>query len=129
MVIAFASELPEVINRFKALAAEHTVFAPHLPLYAGSEEVTNAWLEKYAGRLQNVYNKLADEQSRKVFANALNYKLSGRPEYLWQCETDRTKDLMQLFTFGKEERYLDLGAYDGDTVREFCSLPAAAIKK
>lgn len=45
VVIAFASELPEVISRFKALAAEHTVFAPHLPLYAGSEEVTNAWLE------------------------------------------------------------------------------------
>ena len=63
---------------FKALTAEHTVFAPHLPLYAGSEEVTNAWLEKYAGRLQNVYNKLADGQSRKVFANVLNYKLSGR---------------------------------------------------
>ena len=74
VVIAFASELPEVISRFKALAAEHAVFAPHLPLYAGSEEVTNAWLEKYAGRLQNVYNKLADEQSRKVFANVLNYK-------------------------------------------------------
>lgn len=66
VVIAFASELPEVISRFKSLAAEHTVFAPHLPLYAGSEEVTNAWLEKYAGRLQIVYNKLADEQSRKV---------------------------------------------------------------
>lgn len=129
VVIAFASELPEVISRFKALAAEHTVFAPHLPLYAGSEEVTNAWLEKYAGRLQNVYNKLADEESRKVFANVLNYKLSGRPEYLWQCETDRTEDLTQLFTFGKEESYLDLGAYDGDTVREFYSLPAAAIKK
>lgn len=129
VVIAFASELPEVINRFKALAAEHTVFAPHLPLYAGSEEVTNAWLEKYAGRLQNVYNKLADEQSRKVFANVLNYKLGGRPEYLWQCETDRTEDLMQLFTFGKEESYLDLGAYDGDTVREFLQLTGGSYKK
>ena len=129
VVIAFASELPEVINRFKALAAEHTVFAPHLPLYAGSEEVTNAWLEKYAGRLQNVYNKLADEQSRKVFANVLNYKLSGKPEYLWQCETDRTEDLTQLFTFGNEESYLDLGAYDGDTVREFLQLTGGSYKK
>lgn len=71
VVIAFASELPEVISRFKELAAEHTVFAPHLPLYAGSEEVTNAWLEKYAGRLQSVYNKLADEQSRKVLQTYL----------------------------------------------------------
>ena len=76
-----------------------------------------------------MYNKLADEQSRKVFANVLNYKLSGRPEYLWQCETDRTEDLMQLFSFGKEESYLDLGAYDGDTVREFLQLTGGSYKK
>lgn len=129
VVIAFASELPEVINRFKALASEHTVFAPHLPLYAGSEEVTKSWLKKYADRLQNVYNNLADEHSRKVFANVLNYKLSGKPEYLWQCETDRTEDLKQLFTFGKEESYLDLGAYDGDTVREFLQLTGGSYEK
>ena len=122
VVIAFASELPEVLARFKALAAQHTVFAPHLPLYAGSEVVTQVWLTKYAARLQKVYNALADEQSRRVFANVLNYKLSGRPEYLWQCETMRREDLQQLFTFTESESYLDLGAYDGDTVREFLSL-------
>ena len=129
VVIAFASEMPEVISRFKALAAEHTVFAPHLPLYAGSEEVTNAWLEKYAGRLQNVYNNLADEHSRKVFANVLNYKLSGKSEYLWQCETERADDLSSIFTFGSNESYLDLGAYDGDTVREFLQLTGGSYKK
>ena len=122
VVIAFASELPEVLARFKALAAQHTVFAPHLPLYAGSEVVTQAWLTKYAARLQKVYNAFADEQSRGVFANVLNYKLSGRVEYLWQCETTRCDDLQQLFTFTESESYLDLGAYDGDTVREFLSL-------
>ena len=122
VVIAFASELPEVLARFKALAAEHIVFAPHLPLYAGSEAVDSAWLAKYAARLQNVYDKLADDESRCVFANVLNYKLSGRPQYLWQCESDRRDDLQQLFAFTDDESYLDLGAYDGDTVREFLAL-------
>ena len=122
VVIAFASELPEVLARFKALAAEHVVFAPHLPLYAGSEAVDRAWLVKYAARLQNVYDKLADDESRRVFANVLNYKLSGKPQYLWQCETERRDDLQQLFTFTNDESYLDLGAYDGDTVREFLAL-------
>ena len=122
VVIAFASELPEVLARFKALAAEHIVFAPHLPLYAGSEAVDSAWLTRYAARLQNVYDKLADDESRRVFANVLNYKLSGKPQYLWQCETERRDDLQQLFTFTDDESYLDLGAYDGDTVREFLAL-------
>ena len=122
VVIAFASELPEVLARFKALAAKHIVFAPHLPLYAGSEAVDVAWLAKYATRLQNVYDNLADDESRRVFANVLNYKLSGKPQYLWQCETDRREDLQQLFAFADDESYLDLGAYDGDTVREFLAL-------
>ena len=122
VVIAFASELTEVLARFKALAVEHVIFAPHLPLYAGSEVVDSAWLTKYAGRLQNVYDRLADDESRCVFANVLNYKLSGKPQYLWQCETDRREDLRQLFSFADDESYLDLGAYDGDTVREFLAL-------
>lgn len=122
VVIAFASELPDVLARFKALADKHIVFAPHLPLYAGSEAVDKAWLSKYAERLQAVYERLADEQSRRVFANVLNYKLSGKPQYLWECETERFDDLKQLFAFTEAESYLDLGAYDGDTVREFLSL-------
>lgn len=122
VVIAFASELPEVLARFKALADKHIVFAPHLPLYVGSEAVDKAWLSKYSERLQAVYERLADEQSRRVFANVLNYKLSGKPQYLWECETERFDDLKQLFAFTDAEIYLDLGAYDGDTVREFLSL-------
>lgn len=129
VVIAFASELPEVLARFKALAYKHIVFAPHLPLYTGSEAVDKAWLSKYAERLQAVYERLADEQSRRVFANVLNYKLSGKPQYLWECETERFDDLKQLFAFTEAESYLDLGAYDGDTVREFLSLTDGCYTK
>ncbi len=129
VVIAFASELPEVLARFKELAAEHIVFAPHLPLYVGSKTVDKAWLTKYAARLQNVYERLADDKSRQVFAAVLNYKLSGKPQYLWQCETVRFDDLQQLFALGSEESCLDLGAYDGDTVREFLKLTGGNYKK
>ena len=129
VVIAFASELPEVLARFKTLADKHVVFAPHLPLYTGSEAVDKAWLSKYAERLQAVYERLADEQSRRVFANVLNYKLSGKPQYLWECETERFDDLKQLFAFTEAESYLDLGAYDGDTVREFLSLTGGHYTK
>lgn len=129
VVFAFASELPEVLARFKALAERHVVFAPHLPLYAGSEAVDKMWLAKYAVRLQNVYERLADNKSREVFASVLNYKLSGKPQYLWQCETARFADLQQLFEFSNDESYLDLGAYDGDTVREFLKLTDGQYKK
>lgn len=122
VVIAFASERPEVLARFRELAAEHDVIAPHLPLFKEAELVSKAWLERYSDELQQVYNNLADDLSRQVFADTLNYKLSGKISYLFACETQRHEDLQSIFSFTDKENYLDLGAYNGDTVLEFLQL-------
>lgn len=82
VVIAFASERPEVLERFAQLAAEQEVVAPHLPLFDEKETVSAAWLQRYEEQLTQVYDRLADEQSRRVFAATLNYKLSGKISYL-----------------------------------------------
>ncbi len=129
IVLAFASELPEVLAKFRELAARHEVLAPHLPLFAEEDTVSWQWLVKYASQLQQVYDKLADEQSRKVFAAALNYKLSGDIKYLLECETERRADLTTLFTWTDDEVYLDLGAYNGDTVQEFLELTGGRYRK
>lgn len=122
IVIAFASERPEVLARFKELAELHETIAPHLPLFAETDMVSKEWLTKYASKLQTVYNMLADEQSRKVFAAVLNYKYSGKICYLCDCETIRQQDLQKIFTWQEQEGYMDLGAYNGDTIQEFLSL-------
>lgn len=129
IVIAFASESPVVLANFKELAQKHETVAPHLPLFAGDEVVTLQWLAKHEKDLNEVYHKLADAQSRKVFAAALNYKLSGRIDYLFACETERAKDLQELFTWSEEEVYADLGAYNGDTVKEFLGLTGGKYKE
>ena len=118
VVLAFASERPEVLARFAQLAQEQEVVAPHLPLFAEEETVSKLWLAKHAEALQYVYERLADEQSRKVFAATLNYKLSGKISYLFDCTTAREDDLQELLALGPEEYYLDLGAYNGDTIEE-----------
>lgn len=122
IVIAFASELPEVLARFKEMADSHEVLAPHLPLFDEAELVSEQWLAKYAQQLQEVYEKLADDSSRKVFADVLNYKLSGDVHYLFDCATDRRSDLTSIFSWTDSESYMDLGAYNGDTVCEFMEL-------
>ena len=122
VVIAFASERPEVLARFKELAEAHETVAPHLSLFEEPETVSTAWLAKYEAELQKVYDNLADDVSRETFAAVLNYKLSGKVEYLFVCDTAREEDLRQLFTFGENEVYMDLGAYNGDTVQEFLNL-------
>ena len=129
IVIAFASEIPDVLNIFKFLTDKHEVIAPHLPLYNEEDMVNSSWLEKYAEKLEEVYSKLADDQSRKVFADILNYKLSGKIQYLFDCETARKKDLQTIFTFDNKEIYLDLGAYNGDTLQEFLGLVSGSYRQ
>ena len=118
VVIAFASERPEVLARFAQLDAEQQVVAPHLPLFAEEETVSEGWLVKHESELKEVYERLADEQSRKVFAATLNYKLSGKIKYLFDCTTEREADLHALIDPSQQECYLDLGAYNGDTIQE-----------
>ena len=122
VVIAFASERPEVLARFRELASEQEVVAPHLPLFEEDEVVSTAWLAQHEQELQSVYERLADDESRKVFANTLNYKLSGKISYLFDCATQRQEDLRQLIRPDAEEIYLDLGAYNGDTIEELGQL-------
>lgn len=122
VVLAFASERPEVLARFEALARRQQVVAPHLPLFAEEETVSLAWLKKYESKLQFVYDQLADEQSRRVFAATLNYKLSGKIEYLFDCATQRADDIRTLLQPSQDEVYMDLGAYNGDTIEELGQL-------
>jgi hypothetical protein len=79
--------------------------------------------------LQEVYDHLADDFSRQVFAGALNYKISGKISYLQQITTARVQDLKNLFHFGTEEVYVDGGAYNGDTIKEFLQLTQGRYKK
>lgn len=129
IVIAFASESPAVLEHFYALAAKHETVVPHLALFEGDELVSFGWLKKYEGELQKVYAKLADEKSREVFAGILNYKLSGKLSFLRQITTDRQEDCKQLYSFGEEETYIDLGAYDGDTIKEFLGFTAGRYRE
>ena len=129
VLIAFASELPDVMERFYKLASVHETYAPHVPVFSGEETVTPAWIKKYERELQTVYERLADAVSRETFASVLNYKLSGKLSYLQACTTNRTEDMRTIFSFGREETYLDLGAYNGDTVQEFLLLTHGRYKK
>lgn len=121
ILLAFASERPEILQRFFHLGALHETYAPHLPLFGDRDLVTPHWLRENAGVLNYVHAHLADDASRRVMENILKYKLSGKLSFLRET-TNRREDLEQLFSFGREESYADLGAYNGDTIREFLDI-------
>lgn len=121
VLIAFASERPEILARFFAISRQHETYAPHLPLFGDESVVSPAWLLAHETELEAVYERLADSKSRRVFCDILDYKLSGKLTYL-EGVSRRWDDLLTLFSWSDRERYVDLGAYNGDTLREFLAL-------
>lgn len=117
-LFAFGSSRPEVLENLKYIASRHPLFAPEVPVWGG--EVFNlAFAQKHKEELTAVYNFLADETSKKVFSETVLFKLDGNIEHLYSCETEPDEAFQNILKLKKGSSFLDLGAYNGDTVLEF----------
>ena len=66
---------------------------------------------------------LADEKSHQVFHNLLQYKISRDPELIAKVRDDVRLQYFdpEVIRFGQDEVFLDLGAYNGDTIEAFAN--------
>ncbi|MDO5441952.1 MAG: FkbM family methyltransferase, partial [Bacillota bacterium] len=115
VLLAFGSHLESVIENIKKIACEQELYAPDLAI-AGTDNFV--YDENQYNQLRSI---LADDKSREVLDSVVNYKISGDIKYLLECETDDDEN-WQLLKLSSDEEYLDLGAYTGDTVRQFLAL-------
>lgn len=128
IVLAFASHLDNVLDNIRKINSEHTVFAPDVPV-AGGGLFTLEYIRENEEKFDLVYNRLADDESKRVYLDILNFKVSGKVEYLFNsfCEKDEVyRDLLKL---NNDEIIVDLGAYDGDTIREFTTFTDGKYKR
>ncbi len=127
ILVCFGSQLPGVMEHIREVAKRHELYAPNVPV-AGDGLFTLDYAREYREQLQSVYNMLADEQSRVVFENVIRYKLSGRIDYLTACESPE-EEMFELLKIGPEETYVDLGAYNGDTIVKFLNETGMHFRK
>ena len=121
VLVCFGSSLPDVIANIKRIANEQELYAPDVPVY-GDNLFNMEYAVANEKRLKNIYNRLADNTSKKVFENAVMYKLTGKIDYLFDCQTLSEEIYKNILKFNDNETYFDLGAYRGDTVEEFLSV-------
>lgn len=118
VVLAFASHLDDVLQNIKRINSEHTVYAPDIPV-AGNGLFTREFVDKHNEEFDFIYNKLADEESRRVYLDIIRYKISGKVDYLYRCFCDKGSVYSDILKLTDDEFIVDMGAYDGDTIREF----------
>ena len=87
VVLAFASHIESVIENIKKINSEHKVFAPDVPV-AGDGIFTRRYFEENREKFEEVYSHLADDESRRVYENIINFKISGKIDYLLNSTTD-----------------------------------------
>lgn len=127
LVICFGSALPEVMERVTALSEKYETVVPDVPV-VGEGLFDGAFLTAHESELQEVRSLFADERSLEVFGALLRYRYTGDLSVLRTAESEKSEAL-SLLRIGTNEIYMDLGAYDGDTVEEFLRLTKKRFEK
>ena len=118
IVLAFAAGYQSLYDRINEIAKRHILLAPDVPV-AGEGLFTYAYCLENAKKIQAVYDMLADEKSRQTYADVINFKISGKIEYLNNCTSPKEEIYGEIIPLGDNEIFADLGAYNGDTAAEF----------
>ena len=119
VLVAFGTQRQEVIANILRISQEQETFAPNVPLF-GEGLFDYDYFLKYENELARVFDNLADAKSQAVFLDICDYNISGKIDYLMNATTEKAES-NEILNLSASEIYLDLGAYNGDTILEFAA--------
>ena len=128
IVMCFAVHDDETIEKILKMSKAHPFVAPNVPI-VDDGIFTREFIEEHDTEFDAAYALLADDESRENYVNILKFKVSGKIEYLFRTEKDKGFIYENIFHLGSDEIFVDLGAYDGDTVREFADFTNGKYRK
>ncbi len=115
--LCFASPLRQVRENIINLSQRHKVIMPSVPVF-GDNVFNKEFLKDNLDAAEKAYSLLCDEQSKKVFESIIRFQITGDLNCCFNCESPKD-EAFAILNLGENERFLDLGAYRGDTVEEF----------
>lgn len=120
VLLAFGTTLPDVRAFIEQLDKRHDLYIPDVPLYGG-ELFDMPYFQAHRTELDAARGLLFDEKSRALFDDAVNFRLSGKYEYLLDTEAVE-KTLSELFAGRKIRSVVDGGAFRGDSAKIFADI-------
>ena len=127
ILLSFGSSLPEVLKVIYDMSEQYEMYAPDVPV-AGKQLFTyDFYLNNYE-KIKSAEKLLADEKSVSIYNDVIAYKLSGRIDYLRSSFVSPDDVFKNILDPASYRTYVDLGAYNGDTVRQLLSYGATPEK-
>lgn len=128
IVMCFAVRDNKTIEQVKKMAQKHPFAAPNVPIVKDGL-FTREYIKEHDEEFDFAYSLLADDESRKNYLDILNFKVSGKIDYLFSAEKEKSFVYKNILGANANSVFVDLGAYDGDTVKEFCESNDSEYKK
>ena len=128
IVLAFAASYQSLYDKINEISQRHILSAPDVPV-AGDGLFTYEYCLEHEKELNEVYSMLEDDVSKMTFSNIINFKISGKISYLNNCTMPKSEVFENIIKLSAIETYVDLGAYNGDTVSEFLELTSEKYQK
>lgn len=126
ILLSFATNRAEVLEMLTNIDKNYDMRIPDMPVAGANEYFDKEFYNANYGKILAAYNALSDEKSRSVFASVVRYKLEGKMSYL-EGAWSELSELYSLMPTDSIRTVIDVGAYNGDTLREMkCYFPHLA---
>lgn len=127
IIVTFAVHDDKTMNFISDLSDNFELYAPTVSVVDGGPFTYEFFIENEQN-FENAYEMLCDEKSKEDYLNILRFKLSGDVKYLLKAHSEKMKLYEDIFPLTDSEAIVDLGAYDGDTIREFLTVTDGKYK-
>ena len=120
VLLSFATSRDDVLENIYKIADEQELYCPDVPVFGGGlfdAEFVKSNYEKF----RKVYENLSGEKSKDVYVKLILGKMTGKTDYLKDAETSVAEAYENIIMPQNGSHYVDVGAYNGDTIREYLS--------
>lgn len=128
IIVTFAVHDEPTMNFISQLSDSFELYAPTVSVVDGSPFDLDFFKEN-EDNFRKAYEMLSDEKSKSDYLDILRFKLSGDVKYLVKTHSEKMKLYDEVLPLSDNETIMDLGAYDGDTVREFLTVTNGKYNK
>ena len=128
IIITFAVHDDPTMNFISELSDNFELYAPTVSVVDGSP-FTFEFFKENEDHFRKAYEMLSDEKSKSDYLDILRFKLSCDVKYLLKTHSEKMKLYEDILPLSEDEFIVDLGAYDGDTIREFLTVTEGKYKK
>ncbi len=128
VVMGFGTHDEKTIQTLKRIECENEFYCPCLLLDDDGRPFDSEYYREHLNDFTAFRNLLTDERSRSVFDAVIAFRITGDINYILSVGEDETA-IWRNLEWNDDESFVDIGAYDGDTVERFISITGGRYRE